>query len=69
MSSFFMVNIAHMTRPDFSGSGSQSKSGNTIGTTCHETPNLSFDSRTPESQFDRLTNQFVAVRSRRPLCD
>src|SRR3989441_368562 len=41
MSIFFIFSIAAMTRFDFSGSLSCSISTKTVGTTCHETPNLS----------------------------
>ena len=41
ISSFFMLSIAAITRCDFSGSGSASSSGRTVGTICHERPNRS----------------------------
>ena len=40
-SSFFIVISAFMTRCDFCGSGSLSNSDNTVGTICHDRPNLS----------------------------
>src|SRR5205823_8928339 len=42
ISIFFMFSIACMTRCDFSRSGSERSSGSTVGTICHDTPNLSF---------------------------
>src|ERR671937_2741082 len=36
-----MLSIACMTRCDFSRSGSPSSSGSTLGTICHDMPNLS----------------------------
>jgi hypothetical protein len=41
MSIFFILSIAAITRCDFAGSLSPISSINAVGTTCHETPNLS----------------------------
>ena len=41
MSSFFIVNIAAVTRFAFSASGPLIMSRNTVGTTCQEKPYLS----------------------------